>query len=152
LSAIPEPYVQIELEEPHPVEVPYLGKDYEVNIPAAGRFALAHALRLPSHVRWEPTHLYASARSLGWLLELLARNEELEEEALGELLEVRPPALVREFRERLRLHGPGSALWISALTLLEAAGSVMKPVALETWYWRFLPKLLKLEAERRNAG
>ena len=152
LAAVPEPFVHLELHEPHEVEVPYLGRAYSVRIPAAGRFALAHALRLPSHDRREVRHLYASARSLGWLLELLARNEELEEEALGELLEVRPPSLLREFRARLGLHGPGSALWISALTLLEAAGSVVKPVALETWYWRFLPKIHKLESERKNGG
>jgi hypothetical protein len=84
-------------------------------------------------------------------LELLARNQELEEEALGELLEVRPPALLREFRDRLRHHGPGSALWSSALRLLESSGSGVKPVALETWYWKFLPKLSKLEEERKSA-
>jgi len=151
LGAVPEPYVHLELEEPHPVEVTYLGKPYSVRIPAAGRFALAQALRIPPGERTPPQALYGAARSLGWLLELLARNQELEEEALGELLEVRPPALLREFRDRLRHHGPGSALWSSALRLLESSGSGVKPVALETWYWKFLPKLSKLEEERKSA-
>ncbi len=152
LAAVPEPYVHLELAEPHPVEVTSLGRSYEVNIPAAGRFVLANALRLPTHTRREPTHLYAAARSLGWLLELLAKNEELEEEALGDLLEVRPPSLLRELRERLKLHGPGSPVWTSAVRLLESAGSSVKPVALETWHWKFLPKLVKLEEERRKAS
>lgn len=150
LGAFPEPWVHLELEEPHPVEVTYLGKSYELLIPAAGRFALAHALRLPATERPDPKTLYASARSLGWLLELLGCNKELEEEALGELLEVRPPVLLREFRERLDRHGPGSALWSSALRLLESSGSGVKPVSLETWYWKFLPKLAKLAEERRH--
>lgn len=150
LGAVPEPYVHLELDEPHPVEVTYLSKPYSVKIPAAGRFALAHALRLPSGDKTPPEGLYAAARSLGWLLELLGRNQELEEEALGELLEVRPPALLREFRDRLRRHGPGSTLWSSAVKLLESAGSGAKPVALESWYWKFLPKLAKLEEERRR--
>jgi hypothetical protein len=150
LGAVPETYVHLELEEPHPVEVTYLGKPYEVRIPAAGRFALAHALRLPPGDRTPSEALYAAARSLGWLLELLAQNQELEEEALGELLEVRPPVLLRDFRERLRRHGPGSALWSSALKLLESSGSGVKTVALESWYWKFLPKLVKLEEERRR--
>jgi hypothetical protein len=150
LAAVPEPFVHLEMESPHPVEVTYLGTTYPVKIPAAGRFALAHALRLPAHSRREMVHLYTSARSLGWLLELLACHEELEEEALGDLLEVRPPALLRSFRERLKLHGPGSALWTGSMTLLEAAGSSARPVALESWYWRFLGKLSRLERERKS--
>ncbi len=150
LAAVPEPFVHLEMEEPHPVEVPYLGKIHEVRIPAAGRFALAQALRLPATDRREMLHLYASARSLGWLLELLAQNEELEEEALGELMEIRPPSLLREFGERLRLHGPGSTLWISALTLLEAGGSGMRPVELETWFYKFLRKLQKLRNDQKS--
>jgi hypothetical protein len=83
-------------------------------------------------------------------LELLARNKDLEEEALGDLLEVRPPSLLREFQDRLKLHGPGSTLWSSAIGLLDPASSEVKPVALESWYWKFLPKLAKLEEERRR--
>lgn len=150
IGAVPEAYVHLELEEPHPVEVTYLGKPYSLKIPSAGRFTLAHALRLPSTDKTPSEGLYAAARSLGWLLELLARNKDLEEEALGDLLEVRPPSLLREFQDRLKLHGPGSTLWSSALGLLDPAASEVKPVALESWYWKFLPKLAKLEEERRR--
>ena len=147
---MPEPFVHLELEDPHPVEVPYLGRPFAVKIPAAGRFALAHILRLPTGEKTPSEGLYSAARSLGWVLELLAQNEELEEEALGELLEVRPPVLLRDFRDRLKQHGPGSTLWSSAVRLLESAGSAVRPVILETWYWKFLPKIAKLEVERRR--
>lgn len=131
------------LENPHAVEVKYLGASYEVQIPQVGRFILAEGLELKTESRNNPLDIFESAKSLALIMDLLAQNDDLQKEALNDLAEIRPPALLREFKENLRRHGPGSILWESAQKLFDQNHPGTPRVVLTRWYWKFLPILSK---------
>lgn len=127
------------LENPHFVDVPYLGQNYEVFIPQVGRFILDKGLGLKTGRFLDPDKVYESSQSLLMILDLLVAHEELQEEALNDFLEIRPPALVKEFLRLLKQNGPGSVLWDSAQKLYLERYPGSKIVTLTKWYWNFLP-------------
>ena len=86
-----------------------------------------------------------------YILDLLVENEEFEEEALNDLLEIRPPALVRELRDNLKENGPGSILWESAQRLYLDLYPNVKAVKLTSWHWKFQKKLSKTILDAKAA-
>ncbi|HVM32432.1 MAG TPA: hypothetical protein VMU88_04800 [bacterium] len=143
LAASPEKGLELLLENPHAVEVKYLGETYEVLVPQIGRFLLANGLKVRASKKASPTDIYRAAMHFVYILDLLVENEDFEEEALNDLLEIRPPALVRELRDNLRENGPGSILWESAQRLYLNLYPDVKAVTLTSWHWKFQKKLSK---------
>jgi hypothetical protein len=143
LAAQPSRKAQLLLENPHAVEVKYLNTTYEVFIPQVGRFILAEGLELKTGFRHGSERIFESAKSLALVMDLLVQNEDLQKEALNDFLEIRPPVLLREFQENLRLHGPGSIFWESAQRLYSQNHPGLPGVILTTWYWKFLSILNK---------
>lgn len=139
LAAMPDKRAAFLLENPHFVDVPYLGQNYEVFIPQVGRFILDKGLGLKTGRFLDPDKVYESSQSLLMILDLLVAHEELQEEALNDFLEIRPPALVKEFLRLLKQNGPGSVLWDSAQKLYLERYPGSKIVTLTKWYWNFLP-------------
>jgi len=131
------------LENPHAVEVKYLGVSYEVQIPQVGRFILAEGLELKTGPQSDLRIIFESAKSLALIMDLLAQNEDLQREALNDFLEIRPPSLLREFQENLRRNGPGTILWESAQKLYLQNHPGTPGVVLTRWYWKFIPILSK---------
>jgi len=151
LCAIPDRRVSLLLENPYAVAVPYLGKDYEVWIPQAGRFILDKGLRLSTGRGLDGERIYESSRDLLLMLDLLVSNEELKEEVVNDLHEIRPPSLVKEFIENLKQNGPGSVIWDSTQKLYLERYPGSKIVTLTSWYWKFIPYITRsLEEARQN--
>jgi hypothetical protein len=143
LAASPEKGLEILLENPHSVEVKYLDQSYDVYIPQIGRFVLANGLKARAPRKASPSDLYQAAMHFVYIMDLLVEHEEFEEEALNDLLEIRPPALVRELRDNLKENGPGSILWESAQRLYLDLYPNVKAVKLTSWHWKFQKKLSK---------
>jgi hypothetical protein len=143
LSAIPDKKTALLLENPHFVDVSYLGQNYEVLIPQVGRFILAKGLELKTGRFLNSDRVYESAQNLLMILDLLVTHEELQEEALNDFLEIRPPALVKELLQLLKQNGPGSVLWDSAQKFYLERYPGSKIVSLTKWYWEFLPRAAK---------
>ncbi len=151
LSALPDRRVSLLLENPYAVQVPYLGKEYEVWVPQAGRFILDKGLRLSTGRGLDPEKIYESSRDLLLMLDLLVSNEELQEEVVNDLHEIRPPGLVREFIENLKQNGPGTVIWDSTQKLYLERYPGAKIVTLTSWYWKFIPYVVRaLEEEREE--
>jgi len=143
LCAIPDRRVSLLLENPYAVNVSYLGDEYEVWIPQAGRFILDKGLRLSTGRGLNTERIYESSRDLLLILDLLVSNEELQEEVVNDLHEIRPLVLVREFVENLKQNGPGSVIWDSTQKLYLERYPGTKIVTLTSWYWKFIPYLTR---------
>ncbi len=143
LAAAPEKGLEILLENPHSVEVKYLDQSYDVYIPQIGRFVLANGLKVKILKKSDPRDIYRAAMHFIHILDLLVENEDFEEEALNDFLEIRPPALLREFRDNLKENGPGSILWESAQKLYLNLYPNVKAVKLTSWHWKFQKKISK---------
>ncbi len=150
LSAVPEKRISLLLENPHAVDVTYLGRSYEVWIPQVGRFILDKGWQLSTGRKLNPDRVYESARSLMIMLDLLVSHDELQEEALNDLLEIRPPGLVREFLDNLKQNGPGSVLWESAQNLYMERYPGSKIVSLTSWYWKFIPYAVRFFEQHKE--
>jgi hypothetical protein len=150
LGAIPDRRVSLLLENPYAVHVPYLGLEYEVWIPQAGRFILDKGLRLSKGRGLDAERIYESSQDLLLILDLLVSNEELEEEVVNDFQEIRPPGLVREFIENLKQNGPGSVIWDSTQKLYVERNPESKIVELTRWYWKFIPRVIRALAESKN--
>lgn len=144
LLANPDKGLELLLENPHSVEVKYLDQIYEVRIPQVGRFVLNHGLKLRLKKKFDPKEIYLTAMQLIFILDLLAGNKELQDEALNDFFEIRPPVLLREFRDNLKQNGPGSILWESAQKLYFNLYPTAKIVQLNSWYWEFQKEIAKV--------
>ncbi len=139
LAAFPDKRLGLLLENPHFVDVAYLGVQYEVLLPQVGRFIIDKGLQLSTGRFLNPMKTYESAQNLLIILDLLVAHDELQEEAMNDFLEIRPPGLVKEFLQLLKENGPGSVIWDSAQKLYLERYSQSKIVTLTKWYWGFLP-------------
>jgi hypothetical protein len=151
LSSIPDPWVKLLLEDPHVVELKYLGQGYSVRIPQTGRFVLVNGLQINPTKREGLEAHYRASQSLVLILYLLVLHAELREETLNDLLQVKPGSLIKEFQQNLRAAGPGSAVWEAAQKFFLELFPDVKGVQLTTWYWKFLPELTKVLEEQRSA-
>ncbi|HET9870048.1 MAG TPA: hypothetical protein VFR02_06090 [bacterium] len=151
VAAMPEKGLELLLENPHAVEVKYLDRTYDVRVPQIGRFVLANGLKVRAPKKAGPAEVYQAAMRLILVLDLLAGSEDFEDEALDDLLEIRPPALVRELRDNLKDNGPGSILWESAQRLYLNLYPGAKAVELATWHWKFQKRLSKNITDARSA-
>lgn len=150
LSALPDKRTAFLLESPHSVDVPYLSQAYEVLIPQVGRFILDKGLGLKMGRFLDPERIYESSQGLLMILDLLVTHPELQEEAMDDFLEIRPPALIREFLQLLKEQGPGSVLWDSAQRLYLERYPGSKIVTLTKWYWEFLRNLTRLVEQQKR--
>ena len=139
LAALPDKWVGFLMENPHAVDVPYLGRNFEVWVPQVGRFILQKGLQLGIGRGLDPDKVYEAAHNLLMVLELLVPHAELQEEALNDMAEIRPPGLARDFLSRLKDNGPGGLVWDSAQKLYLQRHPHAKPVVLTKWYWNFIP-------------
>jgi hypothetical protein len=151
LTAIPKKRTAFLLENPHFVDVSYLGKNYEVLIPQVGRFILDKGLKLKIGRNLDTEKIYESSQNLLMILDLLVSHEEMQEETLNDFLEIRPPALVKEFVQLLKQSGPGSVLWDSAQRFYLEKYPNSKIVSLTKWYWEFLPTTIKFLEKQKNS-
>lgn len=151
LSAMPDKRTAFLLESPHSVDVPYLGQNYDVLIPQVGRFILDKGLELKTGRFLDPEKVYESAQNLLIILDLLVCHPELQDEALNDFLEIRPPALVKEFLAILKQNGPGSVLWDSAQRLYLERYPGSKIVSLTKWYWGFLRDATRFLEKQKNS-
>ena len=149
LFASPDKSLGLLLENPHSVEVKYLGEGYDIRLPQVGRFILAHGLKLGLKKKTSQQGIYLAAMNLIFILDLLVGHPELQDEALDDFLEIRPPALLREFRDNLKQNGPGSILWESALRLYLNLYPKAKIVQLTSWYWEFQKEMVKVIAAEK---
>jgi hypothetical protein len=150
LAALPDRRVSLLLENPYAVQVPYLGKEYETWVPQAGRFILDKGLRLSTGRGLDPEKIYESSRDLLLILDLLVSNDELQEEVVNDLHEIRPPGLVKEFIDNLRQNGPGTVIWDSTQKLYQERYPGAKIVNLTSWYWKFIPYVVRALEENRE--
>lgn len=150
LSAMPDKRTAFLLENPHSVDVSYLGQNYEVLIPQVGRFILDKGLGLKTGRALDPGKVYESSQDFLMILDLLVSHPELQEEALDDFLEIRPPALLKEFFHNLKQNGPGSVLWDSAQRLYLERYPGSKIVFLTKWYWEFLRDMSRLLERPKN--
>jgi len=150
LSASPDPWVGLLLEDPHVVELQYLKRNYSIKIPQTGRFVLTHGLQIKGGQRASAGRLFEASQHWFLLLSLLPQNEELGEEALNDLSEIRPASLIKELHQNLRENGPGSPAWEGAQKSFLQAFPGIKAVDLIKWYWKFLPAIQKVLGERRS--
>lgn len=152
LAALVDPHVGPTLEEPHPVEVSYLGKTFEVNIPSPGRFLLFSGSKVKLGKRVTARDMYTASRHFVLLMDLFVGSPEMREEALGELLEVKPHSLVKELRDNLKAQGPGAAVWESAEKLYRELNPALKGVELESWYWDFMKSVSKVLLDQKSGA
>jgi hypothetical protein len=126
------------------VDVHYLGRTYEVLVPQVGRFILGKGLGLKIGRQLNPKQIFDCAQDLMGLWDLLVPHEELQDECLDDFLEIRPPALIKEFIRLLKQNGPGTILWESAQRLYLQRHLNSKIVDLTRWHWNFLPSVVRL--------
>jgi hypothetical protein len=150
LSAIPDPWVNLVLEDPHLVELKYMGQRYSVRIPQTGRFILVNGLQVKRRKVFRLEEQYHASQCLVLILYLLVLQEELQEEALNDLVEVRPASLIREFQANLKENGPGTPVWEGAQNFFRELFPEVKGVQLTTWYWKFLTSLSKVLKEQKS--
>ena len=151
LSAIPDSWAELLLEDPHVVEVKYVGQRYSVRIPQTGRFVLVNGLQINPSKREGLEAQYHASQSLVLILYLLVLHEELREETLNDLVQVRPASLIKEFQSNLKAVGPGSAVWEAAQKFFLELFPDVKGVQLTSWYWKFLPELSKVLEEQKSS-
>jgi len=152
LAAIPDPYVKLLLEDPHVVEIKFLEQSYSVRIPQTGRFILVNGLQINVKKKSPIEAQYHASQCLVLILYLLVLHDELREEALNDLLQVKPSALIKEFHQNLKENGPGSAVWEGAQNFFLELFPETKAVQLISWYWKFLPALTKVLREQKSDG
>lgn len=150
LSAIPDPYVKLLLEDPHVVELKYMGQRYSVRIPQTGRFILINGLQIRCGKKANLEAQYHASQCLVLILYLLVLHEELREEALNDLVQVKPSSLIREFQRNLKESGPGTAVWEGTQKFFLELFPEVKAVQLTSWYWKFLPALSKVLQEQKS--
>jgi hypothetical protein len=150
LLAIPDPWVKLLLEDPHVVELKYVGQRYSVRIPQTGRFILVNGLQIKTRKKADLEALYHASQCLVLILYLLVLHEELREETLNDLLQVKPASLIREFQQNLKENGPGTAVWEGAQKFFLELFPEVKAVQLTSWYWKFLPALSKVLTEQKS--
>jgi hypothetical protein len=151
LAAFPDKRFLFLFENPHSVDVSYLGIHYEVLLPQVGRFILDKGLQLSTGRFLNPIKIYESAQNLLIILDLLVTHDELQEEALNDFLEIRPPGLVQDFLRLLKENGPGSVIWDSAQKLYLERYSESRIVTLTKWYWKFLPSAARFLEKQKNS-
>lgn len=149
LSAIPDPWVKLLLEDPHVVDLKYMGENYSVRIPQTGRFILINGLQLGIRKKSKLEEQYHASQCLVLILYLLVLHEELREEALNDLVQVKPASLIREFQKNLKDNGPGTPLWDGAQKFFLELFPEVKAVQITSWYWKFLPALSKVLKEQK---
>jgi hypothetical protein len=152
LTAVPDKRISLLLENPHAVDVPYLDRNYEVWIPQVGRFILDKGLQLSTGRHFNPDRVYESARGLMMILDLLVSHDELQEEVVNDLVEIKPPVLVREFLENIKENSPGTVIWDSAQKLYLERYPNVRIVTLTRWYWKFLPYAARYLAESKKSS
>lgn len=150
LSAIPDPYVKLLLEDPHVVDIKYVGQRYSVRIPQTGRFILVNGLQIGVRKKAGLEAQYHASQCLVLILYLLVSHEELREEALNDLVQVKPASLIRELQQNLKENGPGTAVWEGAQKFFLELFPETKAVELTSWYWKFLPALSKVLREQKT--
>jgi hypothetical protein len=152
LLAMPDANAGLLLEDPHEVELKYLGRKYSVRIPQTGRLVLAQGLDLgrPSGAGADGT--YRVSQCLTVIFFLLVLNPELQEEALNDLAEVKPASLVQQFRQNLKDHGPGTPSWEAGRRFFLELFPEAKAVELTSWYWKFLNQLGTTFREMKTKG
>src|SRR5260221_1001575 len=150
LSAIPDPWVNLLLADPRAVESKYAGQRYSVRIPQTGRFILVNGLQMRTHKKSGLEAQYHASQRLVLILYLLVLHEELREEALNDLLQVKPSSLIREFQQNLKESGPGTAVWEGANKFFLELFPEVKAVQITSWYWKFLPALSKVLIEQKK--
>jgi hypothetical protein len=150
LAAFPDKRLSLLMENPHFVDVPYLGIHYEVLLPQVGRYILDKGLQLSTGRFLNPVKIYESAQSLLIILDLLVTHDELQEETLNDFLEIRPPGLVKEFLRLLKENGPGSVIWESAQKLYLEKHPESKIVVLTKWYWEFIPYFARFLEKQKD--
>ncbi len=150
LSAIPNPWVKLLLEDPHVVDLKYMGRKYSVRIPQTGRFILINGLQLKIGKKDNPEHQYHASQCLVLILYLLVLHEELREETLNDLVDLKPPSLIKEFQQNLKDCGPGTAIWEGAQKYFLELFPEVKAVQLTSWYWKFLPALPRVLKEQKT--
>jgi hypothetical protein len=150
LAASPDPLVHLLLEDPHEVGIKYLNEDYSVRIPQTGRFILVNGLQLKLGPKAPPESHFRASQSMVLILYLLVLHEDLREEALNDLLHVRPASLIRDFQQNMKDNGPGTAVWEAAQKTFLELFPESKAVQLTTWYWKFLPALTKVLKDQKE--
>lgn len=149
LAAIPDSWINLLLEDPHVVELKYLGQKYSVRIPQTGRFILVNGLQMGLGPKAGVEAKYHASQSLVLILYLLVLQEELREETLDDLVQVRPSSLIREFQKNLKENGPGTPVWEGAQKFFLELFPEVKVVQLTSWYWKFLPALTRVLEEQK---
>ena len=152
LSAIPDPWVNLLLEDPHVVELKYVGQSYSVRIPQTGRFILVNGLQVRTHKKSTLEAQYHASQCLVLILYLLVLHEELREEALNDLVQVKPSSLIKEFQNNLKENGPGTPIWEGSQKFFLELFPDVKAVQLTSWYWKFLPSLSKVLIEQKSGN
>jgi hypothetical protein len=150
LSAIPDNHVHLLLEDPHEVTIKYLGEEFSVRIPQTGRFILAQGLQMKVTAKSPLERQYHASQCLVLILYLLVLHGELREEALNDLLQVKPASLIREFQSNLKDNGPGTAVWEGAQKFFLELFPETKAVELTSWYWKFLPALSRVLKDQKE--
>lgn len=151
LSAIPDPYAELLLEDPHVVDIKYVGQRYSVRIPQTGRFILVNGLQMVSRKRNDLEAQYRASQCLVLILYLLVSHAELREETLNDLVQVKPASLIKDFQKNLKENGPGTAVWEGAQKFFLELFPGTKAVELTSWYWKFLPALSKVLREQKTS-
>jgi len=150
LVAAPGPWVELLLQDPHVVELKYLGKEYSVQIPQTGRFILVHGLGMKTRKKALPGENYRASQNLVLILYLLLRHPELEEEALNDMVDIQPASLIREFQQNLKDNGPDTPVWEGARKFYLELFPDVKAVQLSSWYWKFLARISNVLKEQKD--
>ncbi len=137
-------------QNPHSVEVKYLDRHFDVNVPQVGRYILEKGLRLKENQIIKPGLIFWLARDLTNIMELMICHRELQDEALMDMSEIRPPSLINQFLANLKSNGPGSVVWESAQKLFLENHPKEKIVLVTGWYWKFLTQVSQLLREKTN--
>ena len=127
-----------------------MSERYSVRIPQTGRFILVNGLQLRTGKKADLETQYHASQCLVLILYLLVLHGELREEALNDLVQVKPASLIREFRDNLKMNGPGAPIWEVAQKFFLELFPETKAVQLTSWYWKFLPALSKVLQEQKN--
>jgi hypothetical protein len=140
LKAVKSKRYEFLWKETNCVDVSYLNQNYEVNIPVVGRLVLALGLQMQTG-RTLRFKIDNASEAIFLTLCLLIHHDELLEEALIDLSEIRPLSLLRELKMTWKQHAPGDIAWTLALKKYLSIFKEIKPVEIHTWYWKFLSQL-----------
>ena len=127
-----------------------MGMSYSIRIPQTGRFILVNGLQVRAGKKAKLEEHYHASQCLILILYLLVLHEELREEALNDLLEIKPASLIREFLQNLKENGPGTTIWEGAQKSFLELFPEVRVVQLTSWYWKFLPALSKVLIDQKT--